>query len=517
MDHRNAINLRLLLKASATVRAMLILLICVLTSCASPESDRNDPQRNLELVGCWKGGLTQNGELIERDLELRLLSLRPDSTLALTAIYELGPRSRVWEYDTEIAYHADTISWLAHRGYLSDNGDTMYVTKSWKGEESQWMFIRDRSSDQFLTKLISSKSTIYDYQTPAELNDGWDCTDLGSVGFDETRITQLVRQIKDGKHGDIHSLLIGRSGKLTLEEYFALNGAISGSYVTGVFRDKVHQMSSTTKGVVSVICGIAIDDGFIPDVDEPIHRYLPEYANSFTEASKQISVKDMLTMQAGWEWDQFKYKWSDPRNNAAQMLKCEDVIKYVVERPLDAEPGKKFKYSNGVPTVLGRALGNAIGMELDEYAEQALFEPLGISAYWWTRYPDGSLETDGGLALRSRDMAKIGQLLLDNGDWKGNRIVSENWIWESTQGRVSFNRNHSYGYYWMEMKLNDEGVGERAVFIAGDGGQFIVVFPAIDMLIVITAGNYGLDPTATYWKLIRNEIFPALKSENMRE
>jgi len=275
-------------------------------------------------------------------------------------------------------------------------------------------------------------------------------------------------------------------------------------------------MSSTTKGVFSVLCGMAIDDELIQGVDDPVHKYLPKYTNSFSEESKQIRVKDMLTMRAGWEWEQFKYRWSDSRNNAAEMLKCEDVIKYVVERPRAAEPGKKFKYSNGVPTVMGAVLRNAIGMEVDQYAEQVLFHPLGISAHLWTRYPDGSLETDGGLALRSRDMAKIGQLILNNGTWHGNQIVSGDWVWESTQGRVSFNRNHSYGYYWMEMKLDVEGVGEKAIFISGDGGQFIAMFPAIEMVIVLTAGNYDIDPNETCWDLIRNEIFPALKFEDMQ-
>jgi CubicO group peptidase (beta-lactamase class C family) len=476
----------------------------------------NDALKNINMVGCWKGGLIHNGTITERDPQLRLLSLKPDSTLALTAIYELGPRSRVWEYDHEITYKDKNISWLAHQGTVSKNGDTMYVTKNWKGEESQWMFFRDRSSDPIMNQLMSSEDSEYAYKVPDERSDGWICTGTGDVGIDEAKITRLINRIKKGKHGDIHSILICRNGKLVLEEYFAMDGKISGSFVTDLFRKKVHHLASTTKGVLSILCGMAIDQGLISDVEEPIYKYLPGYANSFTQKSKQIKVKDMLTMTAGWEWEQFKYQWNDPRNNAAAMMNCGDAIKYVVERPLAAEPGKKFKYSNGVPTVMGVVLKNACGMEVDKFAEKSLFQPLGILDYLWTRYPDSSLETDGGLALRSRDLAKIGQLFLNDGKWEGNQIISESWIQESTRRRVSLSKNRGYGYYWNEMNFNFRGLSEKAIFIPGDGGQFIAVFPSLDMIIVFTAGNYGTNPTTTYWKLIKNEILPALTEVDMQ-
>jgi len=309
--------MRYILKINKIVGLFLILIISPFFSCK--EDVRNSHQKKLELVGCWKGGLIQNNELVERDLQLRMLSLRPDSTLALTTIYELGPRSRVWEYDTEISYQGNNVSWLAHQGYLSENSDTMHITKNWKGVESQWMFFRDRSSDQFLNQLMSFKDKEYKYKIPDEQSDGWICTDLSSVHIDELKMTQLINRIKNGKHGDIHSILICKNGKLVLEEYFALRGKISGSFITKVFRNKVHQLSSTTKGVFSALFGIAIDEGLIPDVDEHIYKYLPQYGTSFTEKSMQIKVKDMLTMRAGWEWEQFKYQWNDPRDNAAGM------------------------------------------------------------------------------------------------------------------------------------------------------------------------------------------------------
>ncbi len=497
------------MKLNKQIVLIFIFFSCILLSCKLNFS--NDIQKKLKLVGCWKGGLIEDNTIIRDYLQLRLLSLMPDSTLALTVIYELSPRSRIWEYETEIKYEDDTLFWLAHKGYLSKNGDTMHITKNWNGEETQWRFYRDRSSDQFMDKLLKSKNLEYIYKIPENKNDTWIRANMNDVGIDESKITQLINHIKNGKHKDIHSILILRNGKLVLEEYFGLNGKLSGTFINNVFRNKVHHLASTTKGVFSALCGIAIDEELISDVNDPIYKYLTEYKNSFTPEKKQIKIKDMLTMKAGWEWEQFKYPWSDSRNNAAEMYKCGDMIKYVIERPLAAEPGIKFKYSNGEPTVLGAVLKNASGMEVNTFAEERLFNPLGITEYIWTRYPDESLETDGGLALRSRGLAKIGQLFLNNGKWKGDQIISENWIKESIMPRVNLSRNRSFGYYWNEMKYNFDGEEEKAFFVPGDGGQFLIVLPSLDMVIVFTAGNYGTNPTTIYWNIIQNEILPAVK------
>jgi CubicO group peptidase (beta-lactamase class C family) len=178
-----------------------------------------------------------------------------------------------------------------------------------------------------------------------------------------------------------------------------------------------------------------------------------------------------------------------------------------------ADPGKEFNYTNGVPTVTGAIIKNAVGMEVREFAERFLFRPLGITDYLWTGYPDGSIETDGGLALRSRDLAKIGQLFLDGGVWGGRRIVSEQWVSESTRERLRFGRSYrwGYGYHWMqaESRIGDQMVS--SYFVPGDGNQILAVFPALDMVVVFTAGNYGRDPKPEYYSLFEKIILPAVQ------
>jgi CubicO group peptidase (beta-lactamase class C family) len=298
-----------------------------------------------------------------------------------------------------------------------------------------------------------------------------------------------------------------------LEEYFALSGKISGPYINEAHRMKLHQLSSVTKGILSLVSGIALEQGYISGVDQPIHNYLPQYARHITGDNRQIQIKHLLTMTSGWRWNQFNYSWSDERNDAANMYKCEDVVEYVLERPVSAKPGEKFNYTNGEPTVLGVVLGNACGMEVDEFTDLHLFDPLGIADYIWTRYPDGSLETDGGLKLRSRDLLKIGILVLSSGEWNGKQIVNRGWISESTRPGVSLSMHRGYGYYWNTMKYGSGSGSGYAIFVPGSGGQFMAIFPSLDMVIVFTAGIYDKDPAKMYWAVIRDNILPALKSE----
>ncbi|MBN2091827.1 serine hydrolase [candidate division KSB1 bacterium] len=481
------------------------------------ESSQNQAGTNKtvcpDISGCWKGKpINQFGD---RNEELRLISLKPDGNFAITLIYEPGPRSRVWEYDIDITCQDSLISWEAHTGHINVSNDTMQVLKEWKGERTNWIFTRYQAGDDFMRQLDSARGKEYMYQVPDSLDDGWKCADLATVGIDQEKIVQFMERIAKGKHGEMHSILIVKDGKLVLEEYFATRGKRFGPVIKKIFREKPHHLASTTKGVLSTLTGIAIDQGFIHNVEAPIYQYLPEYASSFTEGKKAIRVQDLLTMTAGWEWDQFKYALDDPRNNGTGMWRCEDVIKYVLERPLDAKPGEKFNYTNGVPTVMGAVLKIACGMDVPEFAEQKLFHPLGITDYLWTRYQDGTLETDGGLALRSRDLAKIGQLFLNNGNWQGKQIVSEKWVHESTEPKLEFGRygRWHYGYYWMQVdvEINDQKI--HSYFAPGDGGQLLAVFPDLNMVIVMTAGNYGTDVKAVCFAMIRNYILPALRLE----
>ncbi len=470
------------------------------------------PRSEPDITGCWEG--SPDGKFAERNRQLRLIARKPNGRMAMTLIYDLTPRCQVWEYDLDVTVDDGAVFWEAHRGRLGRDGNSMKVVKEWKGERSTWTFVRRKDQDDWISRLAAETGQGYAYEVPESLDDGWECADLSAVEIDREAMIRFAEGIARGEHDDIHSFLLAKDGKLVLEEYFATNGRRYGSWIKRVFRDRPHHLASTTKSVLSALCGIAIDQGLLADTAEPIHKYLPAYAASFNDEKRAITIKDMLTMTPGWEWEQFKYPWDDPRNNGGEMYNREDVIQYVLERPLVATPGAKFNYSNGVPTVMGAVLKHACGMDVDRYAGRELFHPLGISDYPWTRYFDGSLETDGGLALRSRDLAKIGQLFLNNGNWQGKNIISEKWVRESTEQLLDLHGiwGWGYGYYWMQVDLKTKGGTVHSYFVPGDGGQLLAVFPDLNMVIVFTAGNYGRDVKSEYFSMISRYVLPAVLS-----
>jgi len=482
------------------------IILLLISSCGRHKT--GSARASAEIAGCWKGRQISK---FDRPFSERILfSLRPDSSLALSMSYELGPRSRVWTLDFDVELNEGNIRWEDNEGSLNNNKDSMKITRTESGGNSVWLYVRDRFADSFMAQLRTYTGTPYIYQIPEDRNDGWQSADLTVSGFDKSKIIEFIEEIGNGHHDDIHSIIIAKDNKLVVEEYFAENGTKHGPFITELFRDKVHHLASTTKSVTSTLVGIAIDKGFIKNVDDPIYLYLPEYSSLFFGSKQRIRIRDMLTMTPGFEWRQFGV--SDDKNDGMRMWGTEDVIRYVLQKPLEAEPGKKFNYTNGVPTVTGAILKNAVGMDVRAFAEQYLFHPLEISEYIWTSYPDGSIETDGGLALRSRDLAKIGQLFLNNGTWNGKRIVSEQWVRESTKERLRFGKSDrwGYGYHWTQAESQ---IGNRLIrfyFVPGDGNQIVAVFPELNMIVVLTAGNYGKDPKSVYCSIFEEFILPAV-------
>jgi CubicO group peptidase (beta-lactamase class C family) len=485
-----------------------MLFATILTAGCGPE--RQDILQELALLnGAWKG--RQIARFDRPFSEIMLFSRRSDSSVGLSLKYEIGPRSRIWRLNDVVSYRQGTYSWNEDQGTLSTGKDSMRVVRRESGGPTEWTFVRDRSADSLISALSALSPQPYVYTVPAGLDDGWDCADLAEAGLEKSGIVKLIEEIRNGKHDDIHSLIVVKDNKLVVEEYFGAGGAMHGPLITRLLRDKVHHLASTTKGITSILVGIAIDMGRIGSADDPISRYLPAYSSLFTGKKKQLRISHMLTMTPGFEWRQFGV--SDAENDGMQMWNTDDVIRYVLQKPLIAEPGEEFNYTNGVPTVTGAILKNAVRMEVTAFAEKHLFSPLGIKEYVWTRYPDGSLETDGGLALRSRDLAKIGQLMIDDGVWKGQKVVSVKWIKELTRERLKFGKLFSkwgYSYYWMQKPMN---FGDRDIsmhFVPGDGNQILAVFPDLAMVVVVTAGNYGRDPKPEYASLFEKYVLPSV-------
>jgi CubicO group peptidase (beta-lactamase class C family) len=337
----------------------------------------------------------------------------------------------------------------------------------------------------------------YHYVAPERINDGWETASLASENINADLIKELFERISDNTYKNITSVLIVKNGKLVVEEYFPRQEVLGERRGRAFKRVLPQQLYSATKSVTSILIGLAIEQHLILGVDEKISTFFPEYADIFAHDGKdKLCLKDFLTMSAGLSWDEWTYPYADTRNDALKALLSPDPIRYILERPLAAAPGTNFTYNTGISVVLGQIIYKVSGMRADKFAERHLFEPLGISDYYWSKLPDDIVETGGGLLLRPRDMAKIGYLFLNGGRWKGKQIISEKWIKASTRnyvGSVQFpawlQAASGYGYQWW---LGTLKVGTRDVAFygaRGRAGQFILVFPDRQIVAVFTGLN----------------------------
>ena len=289
---------------------------------------------------------------------------------------------------------------------------------------------------------------------------------------------------------DVHAILVARGGKLAFERYFSGPDEINNRRVRNVIFDAEtrHDMKSVSKSAASLAVGIAIDRGLIGSIDEPIFGFFPELSDLRTPEKDRILLSHVLSMSMGLQWVEATPATGDADNDEARMNRAPDPCRYVLGLPVTAPAGKEFFYNTGALALVSAIIRKATGRPLDEFARATLFEPMGISGVEWIRRK-GNTDAGGGLRLRPRDMAKLGQLVLAGGRWKDRQIVSNAWIDASTAPQIK-TTDGSYGYLWWLGRSQHDGRQVQWVGALGRGGQSIRIVPELDLVVAVTAGYY---------------------------
>jgi CubicO group peptidase (beta-lactamase class C family) len=333
-----------------------------------------------------------------------------------------------------------------------------------------------------------------------------------------------VQKILDGDPASrapalVHSMLIARHGKLVLEEYFF-----------GFDRETPHDVRSAGKTFASVMLGAAMLRGVPISPESRIYQVFAQrgpFANPDPRKA-HITLAHLMTHTSGLACNDNDE--SSPGNEDTMQAQTAqpDWWKFTLDLPMAHEPGTRYAYCSANMNLVGGALTVATQTWLPELFERAVARPLGFGRYHWVlaRNEDGYL--GGGAWIRPRDLLKVGQAYLDGGVWRGKRIVSAEWVKQSTLPRMHISPattglspeefGNSYGeaddgYAW---HLGTLKVGERAYrtyAASGNGGQFLVVAPELDMVIVFTGGNYRQGGIWSRWpsELIGTEILPSIK------
>jgi CubicO group peptidase (beta-lactamase class C family) len=341
---------------------------------------------------------------------------------------------------------------------------------------------------------------------PSDTGDHWPLAAPESVALDRATLCPMAKWVAETQ-ANVHAVVVAKEGKLVFERYFSgLDerwGQAVGEIAFGP--EMKHDERSVTKSVIGLLVGIAIDRGFIKGIDEPVLSFFPEYADLRSPERDRITLRHLLTMSAGLEWHELDIPYTSESNSENRMDSAPDRYRFVLEQKVLIPPGQSWNYSSGSTELLGAVLKKATGQNLDELARKLLFEPLGISDVEWHRYPQGDPIAAGGLRLRARDLAKIGQLVLQRGAWNGAQVVPAAWVEAATSPQINDPQSPSYGYqFWLDRQLVQKSEVHWAVGI-GLGGQRLFIAPELDLVVVVNAGLYKSDSQGPVPRAILNQ------------
>ncbi len=375
---------------------------------------------------------------------------------------------------------------------------------------------------------------------------GWATATPASVGLDEEVLLRLDKDMASGKYSQmVDSLAVFRCGKKIFERtyphdyatIYAKEAGERGPYnerLTGRYNyfdsywhpyyhgTDLHTMQSISKTVTSVIIGVAIQRGdFKAGLNTPALKYFDTSkengkVKNVDDRKRRITLRDLLSMSAGLEWDELKgFDTADPQNNTSLMEASDDWVQYAIDRPMAAEPGKVWNYNSGATELLAYIFQKETGQDIDDYGQKYLFAPLGIRHEWKRTYM-GMVDTEGGLYLNGSDLAKIGYLYLRDGMWDGQRIVSSEWVKESvtpyfqTEAEPDYKDGFKYGFYWWLSKLPDST--EYVWMARGFGAEDLMVFPNEGLIVTVTM--WDILPTSTGHELTPSDFLPLLKTKS---
>jgi len=334
-----------------------------------------------------------------------------------------------------------------------------------------------------------------DCDAPAKLDDGWAVARPEEQGLDPTLICAIGPRFDAWKEANVHAVVVARHGVLVYERYFTGEDQNWGKPLGQVTYNAamVHDLRSVTKSLTSLVVGIALDRGWIKDLDAPVLSFFPEYADLRNPEKDRITLRHLLMMSTGLVWDE-TIPYSNPDNSENRLYGAKDPYRYVLERPVADPPGQVFNYVTGAPSLLGAVLHKVTGKQFDVVEKEVLLDPLGITKAEWIHFDNGDPMAGGGLRLLPRDLAKIGQLVLARGAWNEHQVVSTAWIEQSTAPRLNAYSMYFYGYqWWLGRSLLN---GHQVDWIAGRGygGQRLIIVPSEDIVVVVMAGHYDTSP-----------------------
>lgn len=453
----------------------------------------------------WKGEVVPFEDTFTFHL---LVQKQPDGTfsaLLRNPERDVGAQRGV----NRLVREGSVVKLLSDKGKVVSAGtydsDADIITLPFFNRGGSFDFHRDGDESDFYPR--GKHPVPFTYRPPLARNDGWPTATLKSVDIDRAGIEKLVQLLIDAPMEKpdtpkIHALLIARHGKLVLEEYFH-----------GFSRDQVHETRSAAKSVTAVIAGAAMQTGISLKLSMPVYEVMNGgvFPAGLDPLKKTMTLEHLLTMSSGFFCDDTNDKAPGNEETMLDQTAEPDYYKFTLAVPLATPPGENSVYCSASPNLALGMIGKVAGESPLYLFDRLVAEPMQIEHYGFGLDPVGHPYGGGGVHFLPRDFMKFGQLMLNGGTWNGHRIISREFAARATSSLYHL-RGQTYGYLWWGLDYPYKNRTIHSYYAGGAGGQVVVVFPELDLVVASFGGNYS-SPGTFYSQrtLIPQYLLPSVR------
>ena len=350
--------------------------------------------------------------------------------------------------------------------------------------------------------LCSSCQRMDEVRSP--LQDPFPFTMKAPASEVEDLFVEMEQAIMADSFPQTTSVLVLQNDEIVYEGYFGFGD-----------RNLLNDTRSATKSLTALAIGIAIGEGHL-SVDQKVFDLMTELVpfDHDSPLKRQITVEDLLTMSSALECNDND---GNSPGNESNMYPLQYWTRWAIDIPTreiyerDDSGRGAFAYCTAGSFLLGQVLERVTGETVDQFFKRSLFDPLQIKTWQWSQSPTGEYMTGGGLRLRSRDLAKIGQMLIQDGNWAGQQVVPAEWVEKATSPLVRANSEQEYGYQFWRRAWKTECGAMPASYMSGNGGNNVVLLPELNAVVVLTRQHYGQRGMHQQSnRLLENYVLPAL-------
>ncbi len=350
-----------------------------------------------------------------------------------------------------------------------------------------------------LVAIVLLFSSCFVGEETAPDQDIWEYALPSEVGMSDVSLLNLDTITSFGSFEPVRSMIIVKDDKLVFENYYV-----------GDDRSTVRSLLRTSPIIMVLAVGIAFDEGWIPRLDIPIQTILgDEYDDVFQANALKtgITIEHMLTHRSGFSWNENITSLQNPANDLNRINDANDMVRFLLEKDMEASPGVRFNYNSATSIVLAKIVEVVSGQPFTEFVEERIFNSLGIKEYILGTDPTGNVNVATGLSLSNLDLTKIGYLYLKEGLWQNDRIVSSQWIQTLSTPQSIITNNVNYGYFW---QVFSDDITFIPLFQPNDTyffSQHIYINPSQNLLITFSSENITLNiisnPMFLYSEVVR--------------